>query len=84
MNGVVDRVAQALADSLDDGLSWEAYREQAIDAVAAVASFIQELPLTKLEKTSETDLKMIWSIAADSQRRAIGRYLQAAVKEVSQ
>lgn len=45
---MIDKVAQALADSLDDGLSWMDYREQARTAIEAMQdtdTLYNEIPI---------------------------------------
>lgn len=40
---MIDKVAMALADSLDDSLSWMDYREQATTAIEAMREPTQEM-----------------------------------------
>lgn len=60
-------------------------RDAARAAIEAMRLYIDEVPLTKLERTSETDPKMVWAMSADSQRRSILRHLSAELlKEEAQ
>lgn len=43
MTTMVDKVATALADSLDDGLNWQDYREQAVTAIEAMKDPTNEM-----------------------------------------
>lgn len=45
---MVDRVAMALADGLDDGLSWMEYREQAVVAIKAVIGPERSIDLAEM------------------------------------
>lgn len=97
MSAMIERVATALEDSFKQAIASGAgadfastgvtlpnrrvFERYARAAIEAMVPFIEEIPLTSLVDTSDTDLARIWSFAADSQRGAIIGNIQAALKE---